>query len=402
MAVATEDGNGTSRRRPVARIGSLDGLRGVAALVVVVHHILLASWPALADGYFGRAPRRWSTAWWLFGTPLHIFWAGPEAVIVFFVLSGFVLALPAARCGGGWFDLGYYPKRLIRLYLPVWAALVVAVGCRELEPRVKLPGSSIWLQSHAVPMSLHGTLVQASLRDTGTFALDPVLWSLHWEVLYSVLLPIALVPALLTRRRPVIASGIAVAAVFLTGLGSTQGDARLTYLPMFVVGSVLAFHWHRLTGAVSPLRSAGRWTLVVLAVCLLTANYWMPASVGRGTAAAAAMAGAVLALMFAMAHPHPLERRTTSWLGSRSYSLYLVHEPIVVTLAFAMGGRPSVPLLLACALPLALGAAEIFWRTAENPSVRVATAAATATKALLRTLSGAGDRRDTGSERAHS
>lgn len=393
MARATraDRADGEPGRRP-GRIDSLDGVRGLAALVVVVHHSLLASWPELANGYFGQPPRRWSAAWWLFETPLHFFWAGPEAVVVFFVLSGFVLALPAVRRGGRWFELAYYPKRLVRLYVPVWGALAVAAALREVQPRVRPPATSAWLQAHAVPMTVHAGLVQASLRDTGTWAFDPVLWSLHWEVLYSVMLPVALVPALLTRRRPLTALGLGAAAGCLTGLGAAEGSGRLTYLPMFVVGALLAFHWQSLCRSLEGLAWASVASLAALATCLVTATYWLrPDWVSgagadwiAGTARAATLAGASLLVLLALARPAMFETRPMRWLGSRSYSLYLVHEPIVVTLAFATGGRTPVLLFLAAVLPPALVAAELFWRAVENPSIKAAHAAERATRSLLR------------------
>ena len=396
------DSRTTGRQGAVGRIGSLDGARGLAALVVVVHHTLLASWPSLANGYFDVPPKRWSLAWWLYDTPLHFFWAGPEAVVVFFVLSGFVLALPAVKKGGRWISLGYYPKRLIRLYLPVWGALIVAVACREIEPRVKSAGTSLWLQSHAVPMTSHGLLTQASLKDQGTFAFDPVLWSLHWEVLYSVLLPVALVPPLLTRRRPLAALGLGAAAVSLTGLGAAEGSARLTYLPMFMIGALLGFHGGSITRRLSawrPLESSG---LAALAICLVTAVYWMhdgsaPVDVQTwmaGTAKSASVVGAALLIILALSRPRLLEGTAVRWLGSRSYSLYLVHEPIIVTLAFVLGRGSSVPVLFALAVPTALIAAELFWRAVENPSVRAAHAAGRAADAIGRRIRLAGVQRD--------
>jgi peptidoglycan/LPS O-acetylase OafA/YrhL len=69
--------------RPRRRLAGLDGVRGLAALFVVVNHVFLRAFP----GYpVDRAP----------------FWAAPFiygrfAVVVFIVLSGFSLALAPAR-----------------------------------------------------------------------------------------------------------------------------------------------------------------------------------------------------------------------------------------------------------------------------------------------------------------
>ena len=102
---------GPGVRVSAGRVVSLDGLRGLAALVVMVHHGLL-TWPALAAQYDG--PNRGSGTWWLTFTPLHLIWAGTEAVVVFFVLSGIVLTRPfLLRRGGGW--PAYYGRRLLRL-----------------------------------------------------------------------------------------------------------------------------------------------------------------------------------------------------------------------------------------------------------------------------------------------
>src|SRR5262245_36856658 len=104
------------------RFASLDGLRGVAALVVVVHHSLLVS-PMLAAAYYGGditgALHRIAVY-----SPLHLLWGGKEAVVVFFVLSGFVLVMAMRSRSFDW--ASYFPSRLLRLYLPVAGA--VALG----------------------------------------------------------------------------------------------------------------------------------------------------------------------------------------------------------------------------------------------------------------------------------
>lgn len=74
---------------------SFDGLRGVAAVVVLIHHSLLTV-PSLASAYYPTTVTAiaWSKSWLITYTPLHLIWAGTEAVCLFFILSGFVLTLP--------------------------------------------------------------------------------------------------------------------------------------------------------------------------------------------------------------------------------------------------------------------------------------------------------------------
>lgn len=113
-----------------SRVRSLDGLRGAGALVVVITHALVVI-PSLslmyvaADGQQLASPEFGSMEWWLYSTPLRLIWGGHEAVLVFFVLSGIVLTAPLVthgRHGRAW--LGYYLRRLCRLYVPVWASLI--------------------------------------------------------------------------------------------------------------------------------------------------------------------------------------------------------------------------------------------------------------------------------------
>lgn len=105
------------------RVSSLDGVRGLAAVVVLLHHAIASLGP-LGDVYFSRpAPAGLE---WLVNSPLHLIWAGPEAVYVFFILSGVVLTLPALRRRYEW--KSYYPARLLRLYIPVLAAIAFTLA----------------------------------------------------------------------------------------------------------------------------------------------------------------------------------------------------------------------------------------------------------------------------------
>ena len=92
------------------RLTQLDGLRGIAALIVVIFHLSLIAQPFLDTGHTGDA---W---WWISDTPLRIATDGTQAVLLFFVLSGLVVALPVLRQGFTKFSWKkYFASRFLRL-----------------------------------------------------------------------------------------------------------------------------------------------------------------------------------------------------------------------------------------------------------------------------------------------
>ncbi len=362
------------------RLTELDGLRGLAALVVVVHHALL-TWPVLAAQYFGV--NRASGSWWLTYTPLHLAWAGTEAVMVFFVLSGLVLALPYLRAAPGparW--RGYYGQRLVRLYLPVLAALAVAAALVVAFPRVPGPATSWWFAAHAVPVTA-GTLIRDALLLGGVSWIDAPLWSLRYEVLFSLLLPAYVLLGRRLRHRP---GSVVAGALLLSGLGTYLGSAALTWLPVFAVGVAMAAARTRLQSL--GLRLAGcrrpvaAWSLLVaLAVVLLLAE-WESRGLGRSGPLALALArslgvaGAALVCFLVLACP--AVGALCRWgpvrgLGTVSFSLYLVHEPVLVSVSSMAGGSlRGVAVTLVVGSVVSLLLAAVFHRLVEAPSARLA------------------------------
>lgn len=75
------------------RILYFDGLRGVASLIVVLHHFFLAFYPASFTKALTETHNSSNIEFLLYDTPLGIFIAGNFAVYLFFILSGIVLTL---------------------------------------------------------------------------------------------------------------------------------------------------------------------------------------------------------------------------------------------------------------------------------------------------------------------
>lgn len=357
---------------PRNRLSSLDGLRGVAAVVVLLHHSLLVV-PALAAPYFGQ-PIEPGLPALLVTTPLHLLWAGSEAVYLFFILSGLVLGLSTNSKSFRW--AAYFPSRMVRLYLPVAAAVGLAVIVIALVPRDGAHGSA-WL----VRPFDGGYPLQAILQDLmllgGTSTIVSPLWSLQWEVLFSLLLPLYVFVA----RRISAAVQIPV-YIALATLGTYAGVASLRFLPMFGIGVALAAAWDRIgefVGRMPRRVAAPVWTVVIAGSLVLTVSYWMVLpTLGARMASTVTMPVtllAVTALIVAAVHAGGLRAvlasRPIRFLGTISFSLYLVHEPLVIAVANLVD-RPV--LTVVWAVPVSLAVAVAFHFAVERPSQRLAVA----------------------------
>ncbi len=353
----------------MTRYRSLDGLRGMAALVVVVHHCLLVS-PVLAATYRGSPPWGWNLATVLTRTPLHAVWDGTGAVLVFFVLSGFVLTLaftdPARQSEPRWAN--YYAKRLPRLYVPVWAALGLAVAIVAMVPRVSGVDQSWWINAHASSVTAGAVAKDGSLLWNASL-LDSPLWSLRWEVVFSLLLPLYVFAAVRWRR---LAAVKVLAALGLIGLGSWTGHASLLYLPVFVLGSVLAAERERIERITSRF-GAVAWAAIGLAALLMlsldTMVTGLPEWLTRPLRSGAAVL-IVVTFLGCRQVAGVAVRRRIQWLGLISFSLYLVHEPIAVSAAQLLPGANAAAVLL-ITIPLSLLVAAGFYRLVERPALKL-------------------------------
>jgi peptidoglycan/LPS O-acetylase OafA/YrhL len=365
------------------RLPALDGLRGLAAVAVLLWHVGLAGVAAfgVAAHLEGSASGPWA---WMMDSPASVVWAGPEWVTVFFVLSAFVLTRAALAAGTTWRTSSYLAARLVRLYLPVWGAVLPALALALVVARpATSAGGNLWLEKFGAPVTPEVVAHSLSLAVPIVEApIDGSLWSLHWEVLFSLALPLLVAGAAWASRRATFA--VAVVAVSVLAVLSSDAPGAATYLPPFALGVVLA--WHE--DALAALRGRSLARLIApLALLLLTADRWLPGAT-RGAAAGGVlvMTGATLAVIAPLVDPRCatlLTSRPFAWLGRRSFSLYLVHEPIVITLAFALKA-PPVWALAPLAIPLSLAAAAGFHRVVERPAQALSRDAAAAAAARRR------------------
>lgn len=336
-------------------------------MAVVFHHSVL-TFPGLAGvQYGGPAAGAWQELWSY--TPLRMLWAGPEAVVLFFVLSGFVLSGPVARSARfAW--RRYYPSRLVRLYLPVSVALGFAVLAHQVTSRLGTP-EGLWLMARDRSPTTQRVVEDLVLLHGNSGVLSP-LWSLRWEIWFSLLLPgFAL---LLRGRTPGVFA--AVLSLLASAFGVYAGAPALIYLPVFAVG-VLTFRWYATRADSLHLRER-QGALVLLGCAVLFSARWLaePFSTGRLTEAVlfpTVVIGATGMMVLALVWPpaiRVLSRPASQALGAVSFSLYLVHEPIVILSARLNGG--ATPMTFVVGVAGSLVAAWCFLSLVERPSHRLA------------------------------
>lgn len=367
--------------RPRLHLTYLDGLRGLAAFYVLLHHLYMK---VLIDA--GVAP---------IGFPLAAF--GELAVDVFIVLSGYCLMLPIVRSasaeisGGAW---TFFKRRAWRILPPYFAALSISMGMLWVSHRLSLHHGMLTTTKVSGlslgPILSHLLLVH-NLKPAWAFQIDGSLWSVATEWQIYFFLPALLLP-LWKRWGPVpmlaCAWGLGLLPWFLH-LGLAE-SARTWLLGLFALGMAAAGinfprqpqEWVRRVpwGGITLCLTffllvivTLRWETVAVAkpwpvdllMGLLTATLLIHCTSFRAHQEARAVP-LVLRL---------LESRFMVGLGAFSYSLYLIHGPILAVLIaltrHRLDANQLTLFMLVVGVPVTCAVSFLFYLLFERPVLHI-------------------------------
>lgn len=332
------------------RVAGLDGLRGLAALYVMLFHAWLLS--------FRHFPHN--------NGPSYLVWAmyGRLSVVFFLALSGFSLALgPAAhqwRLGG---VARFLRRRAWRILPAYWAALTLSL-----------------IVAYQVPASFKGEPTHKTIAVFGLLLQD-VFWArtpngAFWSVAVEAELYLLFPLLLLIRRRLGAVVLLAAATLPLIAYGvvrgvPAEGDTGLMphLLPVFVAGIAAAGVKARLPWQ-WPAAAA---VLPVLYVIHLKGPYW---TAHHYFWIDLAITPGLTMLILAVANGRLGWMARFDGLGRISYSLYLIHLPILTVLAkkvaphYAAKGAHTWFFVVVVGVPLSLAVAWLFAQVFELPFQR--------------------------------
>ncbi|MDQ6942727.1 MAG: acyltransferase [Candidatus Eremiobacteraeota bacterium] len=299
----------------------VEGLRGVAALYVLVFHIWQTAIQHPATSTLGS----WYTA-------TLVLQYGHFSVAAFIVISGFCLGLPVARRTGKQFDVKqFFVRRAWRLmpaYMPVVVLSAIPFAVTAL-----LTGGHVNVPHIGLAIGMHLALVHNLFYATTEYLNGP-LWSIALECQIYVVFALLLVPV---WRRFGLAAQLAVALVvgFVPHFALHSLDWTVPWLTaLFAMGLIAADLCSRSALPKLP------WNALAIAASGIACITLLPFRDGFGTSFDLWLpdltVGAAVALFFVAAHRNErivparlLALRPIVFLGTFSYSLYLVHAPLV-------------------------------------------------------------------------
>lgn len=355
-----------------ARYEELDSARGLAALSVVFHHFLLI-FPLfyVATYYNGEA----SAVNLIKYNPLHIFWAGHEAVIFFFMLSGFVLSLPFYSTR----KFQYFPfviKRIFRIYLPYLCAVTLAIILKFYFYQGPNPDLSSWFNTNwKAPTDLKLVLQHLLLiGDMNSDALDTATWSLVYEMRISLIFPLLMFFVIKFNWKAVL--GVSIVLPFIINFVPYYIYPNFQYAGIFVVGALLAKHRLWLIEHYRALAGPFKIGLLVVGIYLYTFSWLfsnqsaLHSDLRDGLMITGGASIFVVMCLASRSLKAVLHQRAVLFLGKMSYSLYLYHVIIMLSMVNALYGKLTIQLILVISFFVSLAVSAVLYYVIERPFMR--------------------------------
>jgi peptidoglycan/LPS O-acetylase OafA/YrhL len=353
------------------KLAYIDGMRGVAALYVVLGHICNMVDP------LARVGRETASPDWLVRL-MSPFWYGHLAVAAFIVISGFCLQMSLFDRGDGRFKrpLAFFSRRARRILPAYWACLGVSIIV-ALTVTTSLADDPRFAQYLPVDQDtvLSHIFLYHNFDPSLMYKINGALWSIAIEAQLYVLFPLLCMGIFWFGRLPWL--GLVTTGIVLV-FPSLPIKSYIWFLGLFLLGMVFAHFAYR---PAPRIGTKYRWFIWGGVVSLLGGLYianmarmdptWGPRAESLvGLATAAFLYAGLVAPWSVPARVFGL--RLVAGIGIFSYSLYLMHHPIqqvmyAIRPSWANGAENELLYLGTIGLVTMLAVSYIFYRIFERP-----------------------------------
>ena len=360
----------------------IEGMRALAALYVVIGHFC-----RMVDAKFYDAGKSIATP--LLRTLMAPFWHGHLAVAAFIVLSGYSLQYGLFQRGDGRvYGLGkFFKRRALRILPAYYACLAFSyIVCQF----VTIPHGAVLPFSDYVPITSDGLWSHIFLVQNWSvdwmYKINGVLWSIGLEAQLYLLFPFFIL--LMQKVSPLwLLITVTIPTILVVYLVPGAGKTYSWFAILFVFGMMAAHFSYRPSLAIGPKAKSGIFLSVIGAlatIAIVTYNLrngkiladspiLISSDIAFGLSTATFLYAATVA-------PGSLIERFLSakWMvnvGIFSYSLYLLHHPILQIFYvnkpdFILGSEMTMVYLLVVALPVILLTSWLFSLVFERPFVK--------------------------------
>jgi peptidoglycan/LPS O-acetylase OafA/YrhL len=367
------------------RLAELDSLRGLAALIVVLHHFKLLWSEEVMRGKSDLSRRA-------FEFLVYPFTCGHEAVILFFVLSGFVLSLPAIASRAQSYPV-FILRRIFRIYVPFLAALGLAI-LGNIFFAGHFTRSEWFSEFWSGPVdwrSARSHVLFLGLYNTDQF--DPPIWSLVHEMRISIFFPFLCLIALKLKplKQLIMAAFIScgsIVAIQLLPLLHLEPMERFQdpyldsgkYAALFIVGIYVARQRTVISEIFSSLSQRTRTCIGILSlVGYAYGSREFMSLAGRVTQkdllnpadwiTAMSAAGLIVCALNSQSWSQVLRWRPILELGKMSYSIYLLHFIVMLVVVHLLYGRIPLLVIFSICLLVVIPMSWAFNRLIEVPLI---------------------------------
>ncbi|MGH0925467.1 acyltransferase family protein [Bacillus pacificus] len=364
------------------RYEELDSIRGIASLVVMIGHHLMIFSVFQNYSYEDNKP---FVMYLLKETPARlIFSSGNESVIIFFVLSGFVLyrSIQNNYDSYGSFLL----KRICRIYIPYIVAILIAILCQTTMSEYGISHLSEWFNRSWTIESSLSLIVQHILLvgKYNTDAYNGVIWSLVHEMRISIIFPLVLMVCLRKTLRDSLLilfsfsiCSVGILLLFHSSLTLTSYALTLHYTVLFLLGALVAKYKNNVIVFYSNRTKNEKIAWFLLAILL----YMYEGLIGeikvlnnfilRDYVVAISACLFVILSLSVSTLSSLLRNKYLLYLGKISYSLYLYHIISLFSLIYMLHEILPLPIILIFSLVFSFILAMLSYISVEKFAFRV-------------------------------